>query len=319
MYSDAGQLDQSIVPELAVQLGLLRWYDSLSPNRCMPPPNPFMLPPAAFLAVLLLAGAGAAVILARRLEQIRPARLARGFLLAAAASTSLRVVAYFAANVFGVQAVRPASTGPYDLTNLLIGGLLGLAAVHAKRRRFGSFLSEPELLLALRFATGVAFILAGLGNVFFMERTGIDFFVNIGYTHTFHRFIMTTEILGGASLLLPWRWLTLVAVAGLTIDMSGALLNHIRSHDSLNVASAAIVMVVRLLPLALLTVKGRWLPIAAGALACVGVAVAGDAFLRPSRIAGRRTNAALHGGPSQPNRNFALYRNRAARTSNQTR
>jgi DoxX-like protein len=113
---------------------------------------------------------------------------------------------------------------------------------------------------------------------FFMERTGTDFFVNIGYTHAFHLFIMSAEILGGAALLLPWRWLTLVAVADLTIDMSGALLNHIRSHDSLDVAFAAIVIVLRLLPLALLTVKGRWRPIAAVALACIGVALAGDAL-----------------------------------------
>jgi pimeloyl-ACP methyl ester carboxylesterase len=101
------------------------------------------------------------------------------------------------------------------LTNLFIGELFGLTAVHAKRGRFGAL-----------------------------------------------------------------RWLTLVAVAGLTLDTSGAFLNHLRSHDSLNVASAAIVMVLRLLPLAPLTVKSRWLPIVAGALACVGAGLGGDAFAR---------------------------------------
>jgi uncharacterized membrane protein YphA (DoxX/SURF4 family) len=238
-----------------------------------------MLSPATALLTLIVVGAGVTAALRARLERMSPARLARAYLVATTALMGVRVAAYVAANIFGVAAARPASTGPYDLTNLLVGGLFGFAASGAKDDWHTDFLREPDLLLALRVATGVAFILAGLGNVFFIERTGIDFFLKIGYTHTFHLFIMTAEILGGAALLLPWRWLTLAAIAGLTIDMSGALLSHVRAGDSPDVASAAIVMVLRLCPLALLAARGRWVPVAAGAVACAAIAIVGGTLM----------------------------------------
>jgi uncharacterized membrane protein YphA (DoxX/SURF4 family) len=234
-----------------------------------------MLPRIAFLLTLIVAGAAAGAALSRRLERIEPARLARGYLVAVAALMCLRVVAYMVANVFGVKAVRPASTGPYDLTNLLVGGLYGLAAVHARRGGFGAFLRAPDLLLALRLSAGVAFLLAGLVNVFIMDATGVDYFVEVGYTKTFHLFIMTAEVLGGAALLLPWRWLTMATAAGLTIDMFGALYTQARSGDPLD--AAAIAMLLRLAPLVGLSVKGRWATV--GAVACAIVAIVGAAIL----------------------------------------
>jgi DoxX-like family len=81
--------------------------------------------------------------------------------------------------------------------------------------------------------------------------------------------IMTAEILGGAALLLPWRWLTLAAVAGLTIDMAGALYTQMRIRDSLDAITLAIVMVARLAALALLAMRGRWVPVAVGAVGCI--------------------------------------------------
>ena len=235
-----------------------------------------MLPPIEFLLALIVAGAVAAAALSRRLERIEPARLARGYLVAVAALMGLRVVAYVAAHVFGVIAVSPSSTGPYDLTNLLVGGLYGLAAVHARRGGFGAFWRAPDLLLALRVTAGVAFILAGLANAFFMNAPGVDYFVEVGYTKTFHLFIMTAEVLGGAALLLPWRWLTLVAAAGLTIDMFGALYTQTRSGNPLD--AAAFAMLFRLAPLVGLSVKGRWA--AVGAVACAVVAIVGATILR---------------------------------------
>jgi uncharacterized membrane protein YphA (DoxX/SURF4 family) len=234
-----------------------------------------MLARIEFLLALIVAGAAVAAALSRRLERIEPARLARGYLVAVAACMGLRIAAYVAANVFGVLAVRPASTGPYDLTNVLVGALYGLAAVHARRGGFIAFWREPELLLALRLAVGVAFILAGLVNVFIMNATGVDYFVEVGYTKTFHYFIMTAEVLGGAALLLPWRWLTLAVAAGLTIDMFGALYTQARSGDSLD--PAAFAMLFRLAPLVLLNVKGRWA--AAGAIGCAVVAIVGATIL----------------------------------------
>jgi DoxX-like family len=78
-----------------------------------------------------------------------------------------------------------------------------------------------------------------------------------------------------AALLLPWHWLTLAAVAGLTIDMAGALYTQMRIHDSLDAITPAIVMVTRLAALALLAMRGRWVPVAVGAGGRIAVALAG--------------------------------------------
>lgn len=233
-------------------------------------PSPFTA-----LLVLFVAGAVAGATLAPRLAEIPPARMARSYLVAVAALMALRVVAYTAFNVFGIQAVRPLGTGPYDLTNMLVGGLYGFAITSLTRPGIRAVFDEPELLLAMRVATGVAFVLAGLGTFFFMERTGNDPFIAIGYTHKFHLFIMTAEILCGAALLLPWRWLTVVALAGLTTDMSGAFFTHIRFSDALDGMAPAFTMVLRLAALALLTARWRWVPVAVGAVGCAAVALAG--------------------------------------------
>jgi hypothetical protein len=260
--------------------------------------------PAVFLFSLIAIGAISAAILARRVERADPARLARGFLIAVAVLMGIRVAAWTAAHIFGVSAVRPLETGPYDATNLLIGALYGLAATRAigasrasrastsrgAGARLDDFLSAPELLLAMRVATGVAFVLAGLGAFLFTLRTGIDYFVQIGYPKTFHLFIMSAEVLGGALLLLPWRWLTLIAAAGLTIDMFGALYTQVRLDQPLD--PAAFAMLLRLLPLAVLTVHARhrpaaslgrsrrtWIAVTIAALACAAAAIVGSQVL----------------------------------------
>ncbi len=49
-----------------------------------------------------------------------------------------------------------------------------------------------------------------------------EFFTQSGYSVTFLRFIVIAEIFGGIGLLLPWAFIP--ALAGLTIDMFGAVL-----------------------------------------------------------------------------------------------
>lgn len=240
-----------------------------------------MLPPNQSLLVLLVVGGAAAAALAPRLERIEPARLAHRYLVAVAAFMGVRVLAYVAANVFGTQAVRPLSTGPRDLTNLLMGAFYGLAVAHAWRGRLNAFFREPDVLLAVRLATGVAFVLAGLVNVFLPDM-GVDFFVQAGYTKTFRLFIMTAEVLGGVALLLPWRWLTLAAATGLTIDMFGGIYTQVRVGEPLAALAPPLVMLLRLAPLValvLLRVKRRWILIGVGALACAIVAVVGGKLL----------------------------------------
>jgi DoxX-like protein len=236
-----------------------------------------VLPPLPALLALIAAGAAAALAASRRLAPMEPARLARACLVGVTALMGVRAAAYVAANIFGLQAVRPLSTGPYDLTNLLVGGVLGLAAAHVARRGSDAFWREPDLVLALRVATGVAFILAGLVNVYRPD-AGATFFIQVGYTKTFRLFILTAEVLGGAALLLPWRWLTLVAAAGLAVDMFGAIYTILRAGGSLD--PAALSLLFRLAPLTVLTARGRWVPVAMGAAACAAIAVAGATLLR---------------------------------------
>jgi hypothetical protein len=254
-----------------------------------------MPPRIGFLLTLIAAGAAGGAALARPLERIAPARLARGYLVTVTALTGVRVVAWVAANAFGVNALRPAGTGPRDLTNLLVGGLYGLAAVHVRGGGFEGFLRSPDVRLALRIATGVAFILAGLGNVFFMNATGIDYFVQVGYTKNFHLFIVAAEVLGGAALLLPWRWLILTAAAGLTIDMFGAVYTQLKAGDPVDDTAAAIAMLLRLAPLVLLCLDNRWVLAAAGAVGCGVVAIVGANLLRRPGPA-----SSSRGGESRP-------------------
>lgn len=229
----------------------------------------------------MVIGGVAAVTLAPRLQRTSAPTLAHRYLVAVAVLMSVRVVAYVLANVFGQLAIRPASTGPYDLTNLLVGALFGLALVHARRGGFDHFFRAPEVLLAMRVATGIAFVLAGLVNIFIMTSGRPDYFVLMGYTKSFHLFIVTAEVLGGAAILLPWHWLTIAAACGLTIDMFGALYTQL--HVGAPLDAAAFAMLFRLIPLVLLVAKGRWIPVAMGAVACAVVAIMGAVFLHQAQ------------------------------------
>lgn len=243
-----------------------------------------MPPPGLSLLILLMLGAAGAAILSPRFERIEPARLARGYLVAVAACMAVRVLSYVSANVFGAEAVRPLSSGPGDPTNVFIGVLYGLALAHVPRGGLSAFFREPNVLLAVRLATGIAFVLAGLVNVFLPDR-GVDFFVHAGYTRTFRLFIMTAEVLGGAALLLPWRWLTLAVAGGLTIDMFGAMYTQVRVGETLADLAPPFAMLFRLAPLValvLLGVERRWILVGVGAVACAIVAVAGGTLLGSS-------------------------------------
>src|SRR5579859_3050392 len=177
--------------------------------------------PAPAIVLLLLLGVGAAIgaASARQLPHTGSARLARIMLAGVTATMGVRVIAYFAANVFGFMAVKPLSTGPFDPTNVIIGALYSLVIVTDVGQ-------EPDVRMAARIATGGAFVLAGLGNA--CHLSGPDYFVSFGYTRTFHLFNMTAEGVAGAALLLPWNWLTLLGKARLTVDMFGALFTQVR-------------------------------------------------------------------------------------------
>ena len=146
---------------------------------------------------------------------------------------------------------------PSPTTFLFALIIVGAAAAAMLARRLERIEPAPDLLLAMRVATGVAFILAGLGNVFFMGTNGNRFFCRYrlhAYVPPPHHDRRDTRRRGVVA---P------VAVAHTSrrrrIDDRHvrALHTHVRSGDSLDVASAAIVMLLRLAPLALLSAKGQ--------------------------------------------------------------
>jgi hypothetical protein len=240
--------------------------------------------------MLIAVGAVGAFVLGPRLQRIDASRLAHRFLICIVALTGVRVAAWVIGTIFGITAVRPPGTGPFDPTNLLVGALYGLAV----RGRSDVFFRAADVQLAMRVATGVAFVLGGMGAFLFTLRTGVDYFVAIGYPRTFHFLIMCGEVLGGALILLPWPWLTLTAAAGLTVDMFGALYTQVRLDQPVD--PAAIANLLRLLLLVLLTIRGHRVVVATiGGLACGAAAVAGSHVL-------------LHPPPPRPKLGLEVHR-----------
>src|SRR5205814_1114807 len=136
----------------------------------------------------------------------------------------------------------------------------GLALSRAWRPGLRQFFREPDVSLALRLATGVAFILAGFVNVFLSD-LGVGFFVAAGYTRALRLFIMIAEVMGGVTLLVPWTRLTLAAAAGLTIDMAGAVYTQMHLGEPLAMLAPPLVMLLRLAALVAVSQEGsvrRW-------------------------------------------------------------
>ncbi len=242
-----------------------------------------MVPRFDYFLMLLVVGAIAGGALARVAARFDPIRLARGYLVVVAAVTAVRAVAFVAAIVLGLTVVRSIGAAIWrDATTLLLGGLYGLAAVDARRGALKAFLAAPDVLLALRLTTGVAFVLVGLGDAFVIDRM-IAFFARAGYPKEFLHFIMTIEVLGGVALLLPWRWLTLAATAGLAMDMFGAIYTHLSVGETIDECTQAIAMLLRLGTIAILSMRPgrrRWVVVAGWAVGCALVAVAGGTYLR---------------------------------------
>ena len=120
-----------------------------------------------------------------------------------------------------------------------------------------------------------------------------DFFAQSGYPDTFLRFIIVAEVLGALALLIPCA--VPAALAGLGIDMFGAVLTHIHNGDPLNDSTGAIAMLLRLGIFAVLwersrTAKAtslRWplMRLAAAALICLLLAGAGSLLIRHRTLA----------------------------------
>ncbi|HLW82795.1 MAG TPA: DoxX family protein [Candidatus Acidoferrales bacterium] len=150
-------------------------------------------------------------------------------------------------------------------------------------------------------AAGVAFILAGYAKALYTSGM-VEFFTQSGYSAGFLKFIMTAEILGGIGMLIPWT--VLPAVAGLSIDMFGAIWTHVHNGDPLNDSTGAIGQLLRLAAIVALwawqrrpaetsgAVRRRLTAALAGGVLCAAIAVGGSAAMR--HVSGPVTQQPAH-------------------------
>ena len=227
--------------------------------------------------------------------------LGAGFLIGLfSARWTLRLAASRIALVyFNTLGHGPAWTGVInDLSGIVYGALFGIAVRSADRRKL---LLDRAVLSALAISIAVTFASAGLGKAFAMAPMR-EFFAQSGYPDAFLRFIITVEVFGALAMLIPNA--VPAALAGLGIDMFGAVLTHIHNGDPLNDSTGAIAMLLRLGIFAVLwersrtekTTSLRWplLRLAAAALICLLLAGAGGLLIRHRALAAVPVAAMLH-------------------------
>jgi uncharacterized membrane protein YphA (DoxX/SURF4 family) len=184
----------------------------------------------------------------------------------------------------------PAWTGVInDLSGIVYGALFGIAVRRADRREL---LLDRAVLSALAISIAITFASAGLGKAFAMAPMH-EFFAQSGYPDAFLRFIIIIEVFGALAMLIPYA--VPAALAGLGIDMFGAVLTHIHNGDPLDDSTGAIAMLLRLGVFAVLwersrtakTTSLRWplLRLAAAALICLLLAGAGGLLIRHRALA----------------------------------
>ncbi len=220
------------------------------------------------------------------MRQIAGARLTHGYFVLTAVLVALRVSAVVCGIVLGQAFWNHISSGIGDGLNLLLGAILGMAARRAEPREF---LCAPEVYSALCLASGMAFVMASYSKAFSMAGM-LEFFTQSGYSARFLKFIISAEVLGGIGLMIPWT--VQPAIAGLSVDMFGAVYTHIHNGDPLNDSTGAIGQLIRLAILAVLwawrprpearpgSTRRRIVAIALGAAISVSAAVMGSALVR---------------------------------------
>lgn len=236
---------------------------------------------------VMLAGVAAGAIFSRKTSRIEPARLARAYFVIVAVLLGLRVVDFVCSVVLADAALwNKIANGMGDASNFLLGALFGVAALRKERREI---LCDPAVYSALCLVAGVGFVITGYVKAFYLQGMG-DFFVQSGYSTTFLKFIMTAEVLGGLGLVIPWT--VLPAIAGLSVDMFGAIYTHIHNGDPLNDSTGAIATLIRLGVIALLwawrprqnaandSARRRILGVAMAAVCCAIAAVTGSEIVR---------------------------------------
>lgn len=240
-----------------------------------------------YLLAVIFAGMIAGALVGRWTSHIRPTRLARWYFIVIAVLVAMRIVAFVCGTVLGLgPAWSTISSVIGDAGNFLLGALFGLGLLRTEGREF---LCDPAVYSALCLTSGLGFVMAGYAKALHMEGM-IQFFTQSGYSTPFLKFIVAAEVFGGIGLLIPWT--VLPAVAGLSIDMFGAVYTHIHNGDSIHDSTGAISALIRLGVIAVLwalrprpgapsaSTRRRLAAVAIGAVICAGVAVAGSAMVR---------------------------------------
>lgn len=250
-----------------------------------------------YVVAVMLAGLAFGLLVNQATSNIKPSRLARFYFVIVAILVVLRVVVFACSVVLpGAKVWSIAGNAMGDTSNFLVGFLFGIALLRVDRREI---LCDPAVYSILCISAGVGFVMTGYAKALYMQGM-VQFFTQSGYSVTFLKFIMTAEVLGGAALLIPVT--VLPALAGLSIDMFGAVYTHIHNGDPLNDSTGAIATLIRFAVIAALwawrsrssdepgSVRRRLVGVAAVAACCAVVAVGGSAIVRArsaSATAGR--------------------------------
>jgi len=246
-----------------------------------------------YLLAVIFLGTLAGSFFGKRMSSIESSRLARGYYVAISILLLLRALAIVGSIVLG-NGSGWVKVGSFigDAGNFLFGALFGIAM---RRSNSSAFLREPAFLSSLCLWSGFAFVISGYTKALYMQ-TMSGFFTQSGYSIAFLKFIMTIEVLGGIALVVPWT--TIPALAGLSIDMFGAIYTHIHNGDPIHDSTGAIGQLIRLGAIVALWVLQRESGITARsirkamvgvimvAFLCLGIAVTGSILLRHASTSG---------------------------------
>jgi uncharacterized membrane protein YphA (DoxX/SURF4 family) len=245
-----------------------------------------------YMLAVLLAGSLIGATIRRRAAGIEPARLSRLYFVVVVVLLAFRATAFVCGLVLSHGTVwNRVGSGLGDALNFSLGALFGLALGGAGRL---ALLREPPVYSALCLSTSLSFVIAGFSKALYMQGM-IEFFTQSGYSVPFLKFIMSIEVLGGLALLVPWAVLPMIA--GLSIDMFGAVYTHIHNGDPIHDSTGAIALLIRLGVIAVLRILSRqslaqalslrksFLLVGGGAVICLVLAVSGSALAGHSQQA----------------------------------
>ena len=182
-----------------------------------------------YVLAVMLAGFVIGALLKSVTAKLAPHSIAKTYLVLIAVILLIRAIVFVCSVVTtGMPIWNSIGSAIGDVTNFLLGGLFGISVLRSDRREL---LCDPDVFLALCLSVGIGYVIAGYTKAFYMQGRA-DFFAQSGYSIAFLKFIMTIEVLGGVAMLIPWT--VLPALAGLSIDMFGAVWTHVHNGDPLD-------------------------------------------------------------------------------------